>query len=381
MIGSCLRNPSHAQRASVAAVCRFLAARAPIALLTSIAMASLAAAQQPEPVEISAAQSERMSIVAAPEWPASAFAPYVDATAWPPLDLVTAAKELGVRRFRLGFVVAQSPTQATPTWGGVHSATSSYRLREINSLRVAGGDVAIAFGGAVGVELAAAAKSAVELAAAYKSVIDAYDARVVDYDIEGAGLADRPTIERRAQALAILQKLMTAEQRPLQIWFTLPVQPAGLTPDGMNVIRAAIERGVDIRGVNAMAMDYGEAIAPQPAGRMGLYAIEAARNLHRQLVALYAAGPAKKPAAKIWEMIGITPMIGRNDVAGEIFQQSDAAQLLDFAMQSRIALLSFWSLNRDRPCEQPQAAASPLCSGISQRGYEFTRVFNRFGRR
>lgn len=52
----------------------------------------------------------------------------------------------------------------------------------------------------------------------------------------------------------------------------------------------------------------------------------------------------------------------------------------DDGRRGRIALLSFWSLNRDRPCEQPQAAASPLCSGIPQSVYEFTRAFKRFDR-
>jgi chitinase len=78
-------------------------------------------------------------------------------------------------------------------------------------------------------------------------------------------------------------------------------------------------------------------------------------------------------------MIGITPMIGRNDIVAEVFQQSDAAQLLDFATQSRIGSLSMWSLNRDRSCERPEVLVSPLCSGISQRAYEFTRIFQPFG--
>jgi hypothetical protein len=247
-------------------------------------------------------------------------------------------------------------------------------LREINALRAGGGDVAIAFGGATGVELAAAAKSAAELAATYQSVIDTYGVRVLDFDLEGVWLADRPSIQRRAEALADLQKRMRTQGRPVDIWFTLPVLPSGLSAEGVHVLRAAIERGIDIRGVNAMAMNYGGAIAPQPSGRMGAFAIEAARSLHRQLSALYAS----KAPAEVWQMIGITPMIGRNDVLAEVFQQSDANQLLEFAMTSRIGLLSFWSLNRDRACEPSQAAVNPLCSGITQSAYEFTRIFQPF---
>jgi chitinase len=241
-----------------------------------------------------------------------------------------------------------------------------------------GGDVAIAFGGAAGVELAVAARSAAELAAGYQSVIDTYAARVLDFDLEGASLTDRDSIQRRAEALSMLQKRRQAERRPLEIWFTLPVLPDGLSADGIRIISAAIDQGVRIRGVNVMTMDYGDAIAPGPAGRMGAYAVEAARNLHIQLLAMYAASHAPKTASEVWQMIGVTPMIGRNDVVGEVFQQSDADQVLVFAKTRQIGLLSIWSLNRDRSCGQPQASASPLCSGVPQRAYEFARAFQAF---
>jgi Cellulose binding domain len=318
------------------------------------------------------------SVVRAPAWPRTVFAPYVDATLWPQLNLITAAKELAVRRFRLGFVVAKSATEAVPTWGGVQSATSSFRLSEINSLRVQGGDVAIAFGGAVGVELAVAARSTADLIASYQSVIDTYDARVLDFDLEGISLTDRGSIQRRVEALSILQERSQTEQRPLEIWFTLPILPGGLSADAIHILHSAIEQGVRIRGVNGMTMDYGDAVAPSPTGRMGAYAVEAARNLHGQLLALYAASRTPKKASEVWQMIGVTPMIGRNDVAAEVFQQTDAGQVLEFAKTTRIGLLSIWSLNRDRSCEQLQASASPLCSGIPQRAYEFTRVFQPF---
>ena len=321
------------------------------------------------------------AVVPAPAWPEPVFAPYVDMTLWPQLSLIALAKELDIRRFRLGFVVAQSATQPDPSWGGAQSATSSFRLREINALRMLGGDVAIAFGGAAGTELAAMTPSATELATKYKSVIDAYDARVLDFDLESVSLTDRESIQRRAAALAILQTWMATEQRPLEIWVTLPVLPTGLSAEGINVIRSMLDRGVHVRGVNALTMDYGAGAAPNPADRMGAYAIEAARALHSQLHTLYAARGKPKEAAELWQMVGITPMIGRNDTIAEVFQPSDANRVLAFAMQSRIGSLSIWSLNRDRSCEGPQAAASPLCSGIPQSDYEFTRIFQAFATR
>ena len=329
--------------------------------------------------EASPAPPLRPSVaVRAPAWPVAVFAPYVDATLWPQLSLLGAARGLEVRRFRLGFVVAKSADDATPTWGGVQSATSSFRLSEINSLRMLGGDVAIAFGGAIGVELAVAARSTVELVRSYQSVIDTYNARVLDFDLEGVSLTDRASIRRRAEALSMLQKQAQAERRPMDIWFTLPVLPSGLSADGIRIIRSALDQGIRIRGVNGMTMDYGDAIVPNPNGRMGAYAVEAARNLHSQLLALYAASHIPEKPSELWQMIGITPMIGRNDVMTEIFERSDAGRVLEFAKQSRIGLLSIWSLNRDRSCEQSLTSASPLCSGIPQRAYEFTRAFQAF---
>jgi chitinase len=65
-------------------------------------------------------------------------------------------------------------------------------------------------------------------------------------------------------------------------------------------------------------------------------------------------------------------------VPGEIFEQDDARQLLAFAAEAELGSLSFWSLNRDRPCGAADAAVSPTCSGISQSLHEFARLFRTF---
>jgi len=320
-----------------------------------------------------APRPKQATVVAAKPWPEQVFAPFVDVTAWPPVDLPATAARLSVRYFRVGFVVAQSATQPVPSWGGVQPADGSFLLRDVDALRTTGGDVAIAFGGAAGAELAVAARSASELAAAYKSVIDAYGARVVDFDLEGASLADRDTVARRSEALATLQTWMRSESRPLEVWFTLPLSPTGLTPDGAEAVRSVLARNVALRGVNGMAMDFGSAVAPNPDGRMGAYAIEAVRGLTVQLQNLAAAAHAAAVPR-----VGVTPMIGRNDVPGEIFYQDDARHLLVFATANDVSLVSFWSVNRDRPCDQPTASANPSCSGIAQAPEEFARIFQAF---
>src|SRR5439155_12953991 len=110
------------------------------------------------------------------------------------------------------------------------------------------------------------------LQAAYQKVIDAYHLTQLDFDIEGGAVADHASIDRRSQALAALQHDAAAAGRSLQVWLTLPVLPTGLTADGLYVVQSALRYGVNLAGVNGMAMDYGDGATPNPQGHMGDYA-------------------------------------------------------------------------------------------------------------
>ena len=50
-------------------------------------------------------------------------------------------------------------------------------------------------------------------------------------------------------------------------------------------------------------------------------------------------------------MIGITPLIGDNDVQGEVFLLPDAQTVLTYAQTNGIDLIAFWSAARDRSCD------------------------------
>lgn len=311
-------------------------------------------------------------------WPERVFAPFVDATGWPPFPLVQVAQDEGVRHYALGFLVAASPTDCSPSWGSYHPSGGFLRA-EIDALRALGGDVIPSFGGAANTELAAACPDVASLQAAYQEVIDDYALTHVDFDIEGAWVAHGPSIARRSAAIAGLQAEAAAQGRELRVWFTLPVLPTGLTPDGVNVLDSALAAGVDIAGVNIMAMDYGDSAAPEPDGRMGAYAIQAAESLHAQLGALYAARGIGVSEAGLWRKVGVTPMIGLNDVVTETFTLSDAAELRAFAEDKGFGLLSMWSANRDKECPggaQPWVSIS--CSSILQEDFAFTRAFQGF---
>ena len=71
------------------------------------------------------------------------------------------------------------------------------------------------------------------LTAAYQTVVTDYNLTHIDFDIEGAAVADHASIDRRSQALAALQQTEAAAGKPLTIWFTLPALPTALTADGL----------------------------------------------------------------------------------------------------------------------------------------------------
>src|SRR5262249_51286837 len=161
-----------------------------------------------------------------------------------------------------------------------------------------------------GQELAQTITSVSALQAAYQTVVDAYHFTHLDFDIEGAAVADHASIDRRSQAIAALQQADAAAGKPVQVWLTLPVLPTGLDNNGLYVLQSAVKYGVKVAGVDVMAMDYGESAAPNPQGHMGEYAIQAATSLFGQLRNVYGTSPTD---AQLWQMVGVTPMIGLND--------------------------------------------------------------------
>lgn len=308
-------------------------------------------------------------------WDAQYYAPYVDVTLYPYYNIASAAQTQGIKHFSLGFITAD--TRKLPAWGGyteyeISGTEFDLGMRQqVAAVRATGGDVMFSFGGAANQELAEVITTVPQLTAAYQSVIDAYNLTHIDFDIEGGALAQRASVDRRSQAIAALQRSATAAGRPLEVSFTLPVLPTGLTPDGVYLLQSALQHGVRISGVNIMAMDYGDSAAPNPQGRMGDYAIQAATSLFNQLKTLYGTSQTD---AQLWHLVGVTPMIGLNDVTTEVFDQAAARQLVMFAQQKGIGRISMWSLNRDT-ASTPKSYVDSTSSSISQTAFEFSQIF------
>ncbi|MFF4655024.1 cellulose binding domain-containing protein [Streptomyces sp. NPDC001381] len=289
------------------------------------------------------------------------FAPYVDTSLYPAFDLLASAAATGVKDYNLAFVTDGGG--CTPKWGGVTDLASDGVASQIGALRAKGGDVRVSFGGASGSELATTCSSADALAAAYGKVVDAYRLTKVDFDVEGGALPNAAANTRRAQAVAKLQ-----QQHPgLDVSFTLPVMPEGLTQDGVSLLSAAKANGVKVATVNVMAMDYG----PAYSGDMGTYAEQAATATQAQVKSVFGLSDSAA-----WKAVAVTPMIGVNDVASEVFKVEDATQLVAFAKSKGLAWLSMWSATRDRQC--PGGAknqADATCSSIVQDDSAFSKAF------
>ncbi len=80
-----------------------------------------------------------------------------------------------------------------------------------------------------------------------------------------------------------------------------------------------------------------------------------------------------------WARIGATPMIGQNDVDGEVFTLDDARAFVAFARERGLGRVSTWSLNRDRDCGPTfadVAVHSNTCSGVAQEPLQYSKIFS-----
>jgi len=262
-----------------------------------------------------------------------------------------------VKSYTLAFVTSAG---CKASWFNAFDPRGKQFGDQITALRAAGGDVKVSFGGATGIELAQACTDVKALQAEYQAVVSAYNLKYIDLDIEGAAVADPTTIARRSTALAALQRANPG----LKISLTLPVLPEGLTADGLNVVRSAKSAGVDLDLVNIMAMDYGRS-----AQDYGDLAISAVKSTKDQLKSIYGNSDAAA-----FKMVGVTPMLGKNDDNGT-FSQSDARDLVAFATSNHVGFVSFWETNRDR-----NACTGALfqCTNVAQAPFEFSKIFATF---
>ena len=302
------------------------------------------------------------------------FDAYVDVTSTPSLAFESPGDD-GQRNVVLAFVVAAPDDECSPSWGGFYSLEQAGETldldRRLARFRMQGGSAMVSFGGQANSDMSLVCSDAAALQQGYEQVIDRYELGSIDMDIEGELLADAPAIERQATAIAAIQEGRT-EAEGLDVWLTLPVGPGGLTFDGAEAVRAYLDAGVRLAGINAMTMNYNSETED-----LSDTIIDSLNSTQAQLRALYQEAGVNVGEATAWSRISATPMIGQNDVRDEVFTIADAEVLAKFAADKGMSRMSMWSLNRDQQCgaNWPDLRrVSDSCSGVSQAAGEFAKT-------
>jgi chitinase len=281
------------------------------------------------------------------------FAPYFETWNWgdssyPFTGLVDLKNKSGVNGVTLAFVLSN---------GGCAPTTDiQAHQSDVNAFVASGGLVKASFGGADGTYLDAACSSASAFAGALESFVKATGIKDLDFDVEQSAVMTTAANQKRAQGLKQAQDALG-----IQVSFTLPVDTTGLESNGLDVVKQAHNAGVAISHVNLMVMDYDSSLT----GDMATYAEQALTATQAQLVSTLGLS-----STAAWAMLGATPMIGKNDVSGEVFTLADAKTLLTFAQQKHLGLLSFWSIHRDRTGTNYNDAST-----VNTASYQFANVF------
>lgn len=273
------------------------------------------------------------------------------------LDKAAAA---GLKAFTAAFVIGAG---CTPIWGDTLPVTNDPAVTsEITKAESEGAQPIVSFGGADGVELAQSCPNLSNLESAYQTVINTLHVNHIDFDVEGAAIADTASNNLRFEAI----KELESANPGLVVSVTIPTFPTGPDFNGDAFLQQAASDGVSINVVNVMAMDYYSGFDP---ANMGSDAVEAAQSTLSFLKTLF-------PGAT-YAMVGVTPMVGQNDDSAEVFSEANAQTLVSFAEANHLGRLAFWSVDRDQPCGG-SAQGLPACSEISQQPLDFTRIFDQF---
>ena len=282
-------------------------------------------------------------------------APYVDMSNGQEGLLDTAITGHHLKAYTAAFVLGEGCNQI---WGDtLPIGADSFTDPLIAKAKSEGASVIISSGGASGLALAWTCSNQSSIDAGYQAIINDYGVTQLDFDIEGAAIADTAAAARQMQAM----KDLKASNPGLQFSMTLPVLASGLTNDGVNILKAAKSAGIRIDVVNIMTMDYYAGTGTE----MGQGSVAAAQATLAQMQSV--------DSSYTYANLGITPMIGKND-DGSTFTLADAQTVESFAVQHGVGRLAFWAITRDQACGSG-GNSLPTCTEISQNQLAFTDAF------
>ncbi|MEU1472372.1 RICIN domain-containing protein [Streptomyces sp. NPDC005761] len=286
---------------------------------------------------------------------AMAVAPYLYNGWGSPPSPTTVMNATGVKWFTLAFVLSNG--YCNPQWDGGRPLTGGVDQQTVNTVRAAGGDVIPSFGGWSGNKLESSCSSAGELAAAYQKVINAYGLKAIDIDIEAEAYDSATVQQRTVDAL----RTVKANNPGLKVYVTFGTGQNG--PDD-SLVRKAAAAGLTVDSWTIMPFNFGGA-----GQNMGALTVSAAEGLKNTVRSAYGYSDDQA-----YRHTGISSMNGITD-NGETVTVADFRTILGYAQQRHLARLTFWSVNRDRPCT---GGGADTCSGVSQQPWDYTKVFAQY---
>lgn len=270
-------------------------------------------------------------------------------------DPATVMDATGVKWFTLAFVLSNG--DCDPQWDGSRPLSGGVDAQTVDAVRAKGGDVIPSFGGANGNKLEETCSDASALAGAYQKVIDAYGLKAIDVDIEGDAYGNPEVQQKTIDAL----KQVKADNSGLTTYVTFPSAQDG--PDDSMIKRAA-DSGLEVDGWTIMPFDFGDA-GDQDMGELTVKATEGLKNTVKD-----AYGYSDDDA---YRHSGLSSMNGITDVEERVTTENFEA-ILAYAQEHHLARLTYWSANRDRPCDGDYPN-DDTCSGVDQEPWQFAKIF------
>lgn len=291
---------------------------------------------------------------------AMAAAPYEYLGWGNPQSPTSVMSATGLKWFTLAFMLSDG--SCNPKWDGSRPLTGGSDQSAIDSIRRAGGDVVVSFGGWSGDKLGEKCTSAGALAAAYQKVIDAYQLKAIDIDIENTEVASSTARQRVVNAL----KIVKTDNPGIVTYITFGTTPTGPDSTGRDLIDKGAAAGLDNNAWVIMPFDFGG-----HSGSMGQATVSALNGLKSAVKSAYGYTDATA-----YRHIGVSSMNGVTDESDETVTTGDFTTILNYAQTHHLARFAFWSVNRDRSCGSGSDGDS--CSGISQSPYAFTKIVVKY---
>jgi chitinase len=279
-----------------------------------------------------------------------------------PPDLGAVMSATGQKTFELAFILSGGGCSAA--WDGTAPLSDPTIASTISTIRNAGGDISVSFGGYGGTKLGQTCGDPSSTASAYQAVVTRYGLKAVDFDLEEPEYESSAAIHNEIGAAKILQ-----QNNP---GLYVSITTAGTTSGGTGYFGGLLLDEAKNQGFTPD--NY--SIMPFDGGFTGSSAqISALESFHSLLMTKFGWS-----SATAYGREGVSLMNGRSD-GGEMFPQSAFQDVLSYVQSHGLTRYTFWSVNRDRQCSPPDnnGTTSGTCSSVPQNAWDFTRFTARFG--